>query len=87
VLRSLGGISARRKPATHRIGGCHQTGLPCHCHNHLHKPNIAEPEGFYSANEELAKIEVMSPHPREDAMARRLSVKHGQLLKDWRTSS
>ncbi len=36
----------------------------------------------YSANEELAKLEAMSPHPSQDEMARRLSVKHGQLLKD-----
>ena len=56
MLRSLGGISARRKLATHRIGGCHQAGLPCHCYNYRHKPNIAEPEGPYSANEELANI-------------------------------
>ena len=36
----------------------------------------------YSANEELAKLEAMSPHPSPDEMARRLSVKHEQLLKD-----
>jgi RNA polymerase sigma factor (sigma-70 family) len=36
----------------------------------------------YSANEELAKLEAMSPHPSQDEMARRLSVKHEQLLKD-----
>ncbi len=36
----------------------------------------------YSANEELAKLESMSPHPGQDEMARRLSVKHEQLLKD-----
>jgi hypothetical protein len=36
----------------------------------------------YSANEELAKLEAMSPHPSQDEMARRLSVKHAQLLKD-----
>lgn len=39
----------------------------------------AEP---YSANEELAKLEAMSPHPSQDEMTRRLSVKHEQLLKD-----
>ena len=32
--------------------------------------------------EELAKLEAMSPHPSQDEMARRLSVKHEQLLKD-----
>lgn len=36
----------------------------------------------YSPDEELAKLEAMSPHPSQDEMARRLSVKHGQLLKD-----
>ena len=36
----------------------------------------------YSPNDELAKLEAMSPHPSPDEMARRLSVKHGQLLKD-----
>lgn len=36
----------------------------------------------YSPNEELAKLEAMSPHPSEDEMARRLSVQHEQLLKD-----
>lgn len=36
----------------------------------------------YSPNEELAKLEAMSPHPSQDEMARRLSVKHGQWLKD-----
>jgi RNA polymerase sigma factor (sigma-70 family) len=36
----------------------------------------------YSPNEELAKLEAMSPHPSQDEMARRLSVKHDQLLKD-----
>lgn len=35
-----------------------------------------------SANEELARLEAMSPHPSQDEMARRLSVKHGQLLND-----
>ena len=35
-----------------------------------------------SPDEELAKLEAMSPHPSEDEMARRLSVKHGQLLED-----
>lgn len=39
----------------------------------------------YSANEELAKLEAMSPHPSQDEMARRLSVKHEQLLKDLTT--
>lgn len=42
----------------------------------------AEPEETYSANEELAKLEAMSPHPSQDEMARRLSVKHEKLLKD-----
>jgi RNA polymerase sigma factor (sigma-70 family) len=36
----------------------------------------------YSPNEELAELEAMSPHPSQDEMARRLSVKHGQLIKD-----
>lgn len=36
----------------------------------------------YSPNEELARLEAMSPHPGQDEMARRLSVKHEQLLKD-----
>jgi hypothetical protein len=36
----------------------------------------------YSPNEELAKLEAMSPHPSQDEMARRLSVKHEQWLKD-----
>lgn len=36
----------------------------------------------YSANEELAKLEAMSPHPSQDEMARRLSVKHDHLVKD-----
>lgn len=36
----------------------------------------------YSPNEELAKLEAMSPHPSQDEMARRLSVKHGQWLED-----
>jgi RNA polymerase sigma factor (sigma-70 family) len=36
----------------------------------------------YSPNEELAKLEAMSPHPSLDEMARRLSVKHEQLLMD-----
>lgn len=36
----------------------------------------------YSPNEELAKLEAMSPHPSQDEMARRLSVQHAQLLKD-----
>ena len=36
----------------------------------------------YSPNEELAKLEAMSPHPSQDEMARRLSVKYEQLLKD-----
>jgi RNA polymerase sigma factor (sigma-70 family) len=36
----------------------------------------------YSPNEELAKLEAMSPHPSPDEMARRLSVKHEQWLKD-----
>lgn len=36
----------------------------------------------YSPNEELAKLEAMSPHPSLDEMARRLSVKHEQLFKD-----
>jgi hypothetical protein len=35
-----------------------------------------------STNEELAELEAMSPHPSQDEMARRLSVKHEQLLKD-----
>jgi RNA polymerase sigma factor (sigma-70 family) len=35
-----------------------------------------------SANEELADLEAMSPHPSQDEMVRRLSVKHEQLLKD-----
>jgi RNA polymerase sigma factor (sigma-70 family) len=35
-----------------------------------------------SANEELAELEAMSPHPSQDEMVRRLSVKHEQLLKD-----
>jgi hypothetical protein len=35
-----------------------------------------------AADEELAKLEAMSPHPSQDEMARRLSVKHQQLLKD-----
>ena len=39
----------------------------------------------YSANEELAKLEAMSPHPSQDEMARRLAVKHEQLLKDLTT--
>lgn len=38
-----------------------------------------------SPDEELAKLEAMSPHPSPDEMARRLSVKHGQLLKDLTT--
>jgi RNA polymerase sigma factor (sigma-70 family) len=42
----------------------------------------ADAEKPYSPNEELAKLEAMSPHPSEDEMARRLSVKHEQLLKD-----
>jgi RNA polymerase sigma factor (sigma-70 family) len=42
----------------------------------------AESAKPYSANEELAKLEAMSPHPSQDEMARRLSVKHEQLLKD-----
>jgi RNA polymerase sigma factor (sigma-70 family) len=45
----------------------------------------AESEKPYSANEELAKLEAMSPHPSPDEMARRLSVKHQQWLKDWTT--
>jgi RNA polymerase sigma factor (sigma-70 family) len=36
----------------------------------------------YSPNEELAKLEAMSPHPSPDEMARRLSIKHEQWLKD-----
>lgn len=36
----------------------------------------------YSPNEELAKLEAMSPHPSQDEMTRRLSVKHEQLLKE-----
>lgn len=36
----------------------------------------------YSPNEELAKLEAMSPHPSQDEMARRLSVKHGQWMED-----
>jgi RNA polymerase sigma factor (sigma-70 family) len=36
----------------------------------------------YSANEELAKLEAMSPHPGKDEFTRRLSVKHARLLKD-----
>ncbi len=42
----------------------------------------ADNEKPYSANEELAKLEAMSPHPSPDEMARRLSIKHEQLLKD-----
>lgn len=37
---------------------------------------------LYSPDEELAKLQAMSPHPSQDEMARRLSVKHAQLLKD-----
>jgi RNA polymerase sigma factor (sigma-70 family) len=36
----------------------------------------------YSANEELAKLEAMSPHPGKDELTRRLSVKYDRLLKD-----
>ena len=36
----------------------------------------------YSPNEDLAKLEAMSPHPSPDEMARRLSVKHELWLKD-----
>jgi hypothetical protein len=39
----------------------------------------AEPD---SANEELASLEAMSPHPSQDELARRLSVKHGRLISD-----
>lgn len=46
------------------------------------KPTPTADEKPYSANEELAKLEAMTPHPSEDEMARRLSVKHDQLLKD-----
>ncbi len=42
-------------------------------------------EKAYSPNEELAKLEAMSPHPSQDEMARRLAVKHEQLLKDLTT--
>ncbi len=35
-----------------------------------------------SSNQELAKLEAMSPDPSQDEMARRLSVKHSELLKD-----
>jgi RNA polymerase sigma factor (sigma-70 family) len=42
----------------------------------------ADSEKPYSPNEELAKLEAMSPHPSPDEMARRLTVKHEQLLKD-----
>ena len=49
------------------------------------KLTTAEPEEPYSANEELAKLEAMSPHPSQDEMARRLSVKHEKLLKDLTT--
>lgn len=42
----------------------------------------AENESNYSPNEELAKLEAMSPHPGMDEFARRLGVKHEQLLKD-----
>jgi RNA polymerase sigma factor (sigma-70 family) len=45
----------------------------------------ADNEKPYSANEELAKLEALSPHPSQDEMARRLSVKHEQLLKDLTT--
>lgn len=36
----------------------------------------------YSPNEELAKMEAMSPHPDIDEFVRRLAVKHERLLKD-----
>jgi RNA polymerase sigma factor (sigma-70 family) len=36
----------------------------------------------YSPNKELARLEAMSPHPGKDEFARRLAVKHDQLLKD-----
>ncbi|BCX47810.1 RNA polymerase sigma-24 factor [Haloferula helveola] len=36
----------------------------------------------YSPNEELARLEAMSPHPGKDEFTRRLSVKHEELLKD-----
>lgn len=36
----------------------------------------------YSPNEELAKLEAMSPHPGKDEFARRLGVKQERLLKD-----
>lgn len=36
----------------------------------------------YSPNKELARLEAMNPHPGKDEFARRLSVKHDQLLKD-----
>ena len=39
----------------------------------------------YSPDEQLAKLEAMSPHPSQDEMARRLSIKHGQLLKELTT--
>jgi hypothetical protein len=48
-------------------------------------PTAAANAKPYSANEELAKLEAMSPQPSQEEMARRLSVKHGQLLKDLTT--
>jgi hypothetical protein len=44
--------------------------------------SAAENERPYSANEELAKLEARSTRPGKDEFARRLSVKHEQLLKD-----
>lgn len=46
------------------------------------KPVPAADAKPYSPQDELAKLEAMSPHPGQDEMARRLSVKHGQLLED-----
>lgn len=36
----------------------------------------------YSPNEELARLEALSPHPDKEEFARRLGDKHEQLLKD-----
>lgn len=53
--------------------------LPANTGNDAAQTADAKPN---SANEELAELEAMSPHPSQDEMVRRLSVKHEQLLKD-----
>ncbi len=52
--------------------------LPASTGNDAAQTADAKPD---STNEELAELEAMSPHPSQDEMVRRLSVKHEQLLK------